>query len=502
MRLLYLVYFFMSFDVGANPDWLSQERRTEWQPGFEQPLIYPKTVANVRSLGAKGDGRVDDTQSFEKGIKQLSKSGGVLLIPKGQYRLTKPLVISRPIILKGFGSEHTKLVFEIKRRTDQIAALTFAQYNRGQWVPIFKKHRKGSSILRVKTSSFFKAGDFVEISQQNDPKVMYTQAKWNVPWARYSVGQILKITKVEGDQIFLNKKLYMNYEKRLKPRIRRLGMLVHAGVQDLSLRLGNIDAIRKQNPSEAMFSTLLFKNVAHCLVKGIESEMTYSAHVTLHTAYGCEITGSYFHHSHSYAGNGNGYGVAVNFHSTDNLIENSMFSVLRHAMLVQTGSSGNVFGYNFSNKPTLPPGETSWKPADISLHGHYPNYNLFESNVINEIAVSDWWGPSGPGNTFLRNVINGETIFVMRFSHGQNVIGNIVRTKHRVWIAKGIRDTLMHGNREKGLVRWDKQIKNRVIPKSFYLDQKPDFWGTSKWPAQGPDVWIQSKLLAQKRVRK
>ena len=27
--------------------------------------------------------------------------------------------------------------------------------------------------------------------------------------------------------------------------------------------------------------------------------------------------------------------------------------------------------------------------------------NLFEGNVVEFIHNSDWWGPSGPGNTFL-----------------------------------------------------------------------------------------------------
>ena len=29
--------------------------------------------------------------------------------------------------------------------------------------------------------------------------------------------------------------------------------------------------------------------------------------------------------------------------------------------------------------------------------------NLFEGNVVEFIHNSDWWGPSGPGNTFFRN---------------------------------------------------------------------------------------------------
>ena len=74
------------------------------------------------------------------------------------------------------------------------------------------------------------------------------------------------------------------------------------------------------------------------------------------------------------------------------------------------GASGNVYGYNYSVETQS---EGTWTPCDISLHGHYPHMNLFEGNTVQEVDVSDYWGPCGPGNTFLRNRVESEGIQVM-----------------------------------------------------------------------------------------
>jgi hypothetical protein len=55
----------------------------------QQPA--PKTpVGTVRSHGATGDGKTDDTQALQNAV---DASAGVVLLPAGAYRITKPIVI-------------------------------------------------------------------------------------------------------------------------------------------------------------------------------------------------------------------------------------------------------------------------------------------------------------------------------------------------------------------------------------------------------------------------
>jgi polygalacturonase len=51
-----------------------------------------QTVYDVRALGAKGDGRTDDTAVLQKALDDCGKTGGTVRLPKGSY-YSKPLTI-------------------------------------------------------------------------------------------------------------------------------------------------------------------------------------------------------------------------------------------------------------------------------------------------------------------------------------------------------------------------------------------------------------------------
>lgn len=70
-------------------------------------------VANVRSFGARGDGRHDETDAFRRAIAETHH--GALFVPRGVYRLTSVLDIDKShFALRGEGSgeEGTVLYFE------------------------------------------------------------------------------------------------------------------------------------------------------------------------------------------------------------------------------------------------------------------------------------------------------------------------------------------------------------------------------------------------------
>jgi hypothetical protein len=48
------------------------------------------TEENVRTFGAVGDGKADDTAAIQKAV---DAGGGVVRLPKGTYRITRPIVI-------------------------------------------------------------------------------------------------------------------------------------------------------------------------------------------------------------------------------------------------------------------------------------------------------------------------------------------------------------------------------------------------------------------------
>ena len=92
-----------------------------------------------------------------------------------------------------------------------------------------------------------------------------------------------------------------------------------------------------------------------------------------------EIRDSYLHDAESKSGSGEGYGVSLARHATSVLVENNIFNELRHAMIIQIGTSGCVFGYNYAQRNYSDDG---WDKSYISLHGPYPFSTLFDSNLL------------------------------------------------------------------------------------------------------------------------
>ncbi|MBT4139032.1 MAG: dockerin, partial [Candidatus Latescibacteria bacterium] len=159
---------------------------------------------------------------------------------------------------------------------------------------------------------------------------------------------------------------------------------------------------------------------------------------------------------------------------------------------------GNVFAYNYSVE-TL--SEGTWVPCDVSLHGHFPFMNLFESNTVQKIDVSDYWGPVGPGNTFLRNRVENYGFRIRDHSHLQNVIGNeLVQVDQEIAIHNSVKNTYTEGNYVGGLLHWSPNIIDKTIPHSLYLSEKPGFFGDLPWPVIGADlISSQGKIPAQIR---
>ncbi len=479
---LYNIYIVVIILIKVlNAGILPQERRIDWTPGLQGEFPDKSHKINVRDFEAKGDGVSDDTQAFLDAIKAIAEEGGEIFIPEGSYLIKQPLTIDRGILFKGEAADKTRLFFDLAKQSKN--CITFVKIDHSNWVTIKTGYKKGSQKLVVDDPGIFQAGDFVEIQQENDPEIMYTNKDWEQPWAQNAVGQILKIDAVNQDTLLLNKPLYMEYRLDLNPKIRTIGMVMYPGVEDLYIK--RLDA--------GDGHTIEMRYTAFGRVQRIESAFTYRTHIYLCESYGCEIRNNYLHHSHDYGGGGHGYGVDVILHSTDNLIIDNIFKYLRHSMMTHVGASGNVFAYNFSTE------REPQNLCDISLHGHYGNYNLFESNVIEEINVSDYWGPMGPGNTFLRNKITEENIQIRDDSHDQNFIGNVLLANSSIRIFPDVNGTFVHGNIIKDMVDWDDDTDDREIPVSYYLQSKPQFLMDIPWPLFGPDVSEDYILPAQMR---
>ena len=494
-KILLLVFLMALSSVSYAASIIPQDRSVDWSNcGVPAGMAEPPVISDIkRDFAAAGDGITDDSKALKDAI--LAAGGpGIIYIPEGTYLIKSPLVISKDgIVLRGAGADKTKLIFDLNGAN--LSAVTFARDQDAVFTKASGGFEKGSNAIIVGNPVDFVKGGFAEITEDNDAAIMYSKPEWEQVWAKNAVGQYLKISDIKGNTLTVAEPLNITFKKELNARIRPVNLIKNCGIENLYMK--------RTDPGDANMTVFSF--AAYGMVRWVEGDMVMRSHVAIDSSYRCEVRDSYFHHAHDYGGGGHGYGVELKLGTTGCLVENNRFFHLRHSMMVHVGANGNVFGYNYSADP-FATGDHDPKSmvCDISIHGHYPFMNLFESNAVQKIEVSDWWGPCGP-NVFFRNRIEKEGVRVNDKSNGQVFIGNMIMQGDFGIEASGGTDpaTLLdHGNMEYGEMTWDKNIKSEELPASLYLKKKPDFLKNTSWPLIGPDCRGKSRLPAEFRMGK
>ena len=106
--------------------------------------------------------------------------------------------------------------------------------------------------------------------------------------------------------------------------------------------------------------------------------------------------------------------------------------------------------------------------TNVSLWKDQTYYN-FIGNVL---------GIDGHENKYEGNdLYDGKMIYCLDYTNSGSSNGQTLAT------------ILRHGNYDfvNNAVVWDKKILDRTIPNSYYLTEKPKWWGNLAWPAIGPD---------------
>ena len=101
ISIFVLMSLFPEHAASANASRPLQIPVLEWQPRSDW--------TSVKSLGAVGDGRADDTPAIQKALDGV-QNGSVIYLPPGTYRVTKTLTLVGPltgVLMIGHGQETT-----------------------------------------------------------------------------------------------------------------------------------------------------------------------------------------------------------------------------------------------------------------------------------------------------------------------------------------------------------------------------------------------------------
>ncbi len=508
LKLLIFSFVLLAIAIGITDDTyamslndLDIDRRTDWaQAGHPGGIpTVDENILTVTNHGVHGDGMTDDHDAIQTLIDN-STSPAVLLFPAGSFRIESALDLKSGIVLRGEGSSVTHLDFYSDNGCLNIKGRTS-----GSYVAIQSGSQKGSSQIVVADASNFHVGDGGMIRQEDieavDPTGDWANSGW-VP--EYVVGQMVRIMAVNGNTLTIDPPLNFSFTSVNHPEIRPVDYIRQVGIEDLHINRINTGAIT---------NNIIIDYAADSWIKNVESDFTQKYHISISRSLQLEIRGCYIHDALSKGDGGQGYGTSLATYATAILVEDNIFDELRHSMIIQLGVNGCVFGYNYAQRNYSDDG---WDKSYIAVHGHYPYMNLFEGNIVGRVGIADYWGASGPGNTFFRNRVVGTDkhedfgpyrgIEVDDYSHRQNLIGNelagsqtqITYDGHTDSALGTSEDIIVHGNNVHGTINWDPAFADHVLPASFYLTSKPAFFGSMQWPSFGGDIALGSGNIPAK----
>jgi hypothetical protein len=345
----------------------------------------------------------------------------------------------------------------------------------GGWVGLGEAPLRGGTTVVVGGGSSFQPGDVIEIEQKNEES-FYIRPEWRVDWGQGATGELNRVVAVDGRTLTLEAPINADYHLDLGPKIRTIDAVEQVGIQDLSLfRAG-----------DGYGATVRFELAADVWFDRVTTERTSRAHIGLNQTFRCRISDSTIHDASDFGDGGRAYGISLARHTTGCLVTNNTLYDLRHAIIVQLGASGNVVAYNHARGSA---GYEDRQPrADVSLHGHLAQANLFEGNIVDRAVSSDWWGPSGPTNTLYRNCIRDHVIITNQ-ADGQVVVGNVIGDGG-LRVDDNITGEMLVGNyvlsAESAAAGGLEQPAPVDGPESLWTDLPPDFLDGYAWPPIDP----------------
>lgn len=466
MRIVFLLFIIL-IDI-TNAQNIPNERLADWSNVGAKPINTDNYIEhNFYEIKNKYNCSDDEAIAF---ILEKNKLGfNKIYFRNGIYNFSKPIILPSNTSIVGESSELTIFEFDLGGNYHLISSIGNAIKDT-TFIPL---------TLELKTNSFkienhnLSSGDFIYLFDEDNDKI-------TSEWAKYSTGQIIEIESVENDLINLKSEVRRKFIKENIPRFITLNL-----VENISI--SNISIIRKDK-TETQTSNIYFNYTRNAIVSCVRSYNSNFAHITIANSSNCDVTGSYFQDGFDYGGGGKAYGVMLQFAASQCLIYNNQFNHLRHSLILQAGSNGNVISYNYSKDPywtdvTLP----SNSAGDLVLHGNYPYSNLFESNTIQNIVIDDSHGQNGPFNTFFRNRAELYGIFMNPGipSDSQNFIGNEITNSNFL-----MGNYFLSGNNH---FEYGNNVKNKITPEntndigfsSLYLTQKLDYYNENNWPPIG-----------------
>lgn len=346
-----------------------------------------------------------------------------VLLGAGTFSLSGSLTIPSNVTLRGSGTQSTILqcgsspCINMGTTTSGALGTTLIGITGGA--------NQGSTSITVSSASGISVGGYLLVTELNNSAAPWYATNnggegtcgWCDQWGGTRArGQIVEVTSVassvNGATIGITP-LYSDYT--LSPAVTPFAASAkYAGLESLQIYMTS------NSYAGNMVANIQMRQCAYCWISRIEDNYANGDHVQVAACFRDEIRDSYFSNALNHTSGQTESGLFLINKTSGVLVENNIIERAHDSLVVNWGSAGNVFAYNylFGNFDTSYPTNEGWS---INAHGAHPQFNLYEGNVGDMVAVDSIWG-SGSHASFFRNWMMGVSKRCSPLSNGRNNI--------------------------------------------------------------------------------
>lgn len=404
-------------------------------------------------------GGADDSTAIQDAINSCP-AGSVVVLNAGTYTLHRSSKVcvgksddfasgvyeaglcltDKSIVLRGAGPNQTVLDYGDGASIISMGH-TYQSSSQISMIPVTSTAAQGATQLTLSSVSGITANSYIVVTQTNptdtdgNPLVNtsgYAGCSYCMNgMTNNAMQQVDQVTAVSGNTITLSRPLYYTYNT--SPEVFVVPMVESVGLENLRV-VG----------TAASGTALEYKNInieecAKCWVHNVETDWTVDkSGIYLTDTFENEISNNYLYQGYNHD-SGASYGLLLEFQNSEDLVQNNIVRLQRHAT-PQSGGSGNVYAYNYELNDYM--GEYHNSLPETEGHGAHPYMNLWEGNVTPNWEW-DFAHGSSSDNTMFRNyvdMVNADpdtnqpmtggliALNIAYYSNYNNVVGNVLGT--------------------------------------------------------------------------
>jgi hypothetical protein len=520
---------------------ITADRRIDWQGNIGIPNGIPirNTIYTTLSSGA--------SQASIQSALNACPSGQVVLLEAGSYTITSQLIIPSNVTLRGSGPTTVLTT----TGTSSESAIRFGGKVEVEFTGTVRNINsgatKGSTTITLSSVSGLAVGHLMAIDQLNDSSLVslvgaYGTLSWGTrSSAGRAQGQTVEVTAINGNDVTFTPALYHNYTETPQAVTSAAGC-EYAGLENLKIYATNSGYSMMTQMFGSKYCWI--KNIEQDYADADHMQIGYSFRCEVRDSYfhdgfvhsggstddqimlhgktsGCLIENNILARMHAgvmlnwgASGNVVGYNYAFYFFDqTSTNVQMYEFNGCHGAHPSYNLFEGNIGGHfhedSYWGSSSHGTYLRNWATADAIIFPPYTGRGEWETGSSHHASQGVRGMQIGTKQqifNWVGNVVGcayASTQDVRLKIYGANRTYSNVATLFSVGYGdvsdggNGTEDLniaswttlLMHGNYDTvtGGIVWDEDISDHDIPSSYYLSEKPSFFGIMSWPPINPD---------------